>query len=103
VELSGLSRRELARRLGSDYPMRRILRRDKHLRIGQLLLFADAVEIRPGELFSLAFDDGTVGPSPLLRRLLERSRRLQAVLGRLDPEATGAADAEPPAKENGPR
>ena len=104
IDLSGLSRRELARRLGSDYLVRRILERDKEIRIRQLLQFADAVGIKPLELLHLAFDDGTAEPSPLLRRLQERSRRLAAVLGRLetDPAAPAAAEPHPPGKENGP-
>jgi transcriptional regulator with XRE-family HTH domain len=104
LDLSGLSRRELARRLGSDYPVRRILKRDKEIRVRQLLRFADAIEIKPGELFRLAFDDGSARPSPLLLRLEERSRRLATLLDRpdADPAAPPGAEPQPPGKENGP-
>ena len=109
LEFSGLTRSQVAARLGSDYPVRRILGRHKDLRVGQLLAFADAVGIKPIELLRLAFDGGDAAPSPLLQRLEEQSNRLTAVLARLQPlpssspaASSSVTPAPPPGHRDGP-
>jgi hypothetical protein len=93
IEVSGLSRIELARRLGSDYPVRRILGRHKEIRLRQLLRFADAVEMKPLEIFKLALAADGEEPSPLLHKLGEDKRLLNAVLARLEPQEPGSKPA----------
>jgi transcriptional regulator with XRE-family HTH domain len=94
LEVAGLTRRELARRLGSDYLLRRISEGEREFTVRQLLELADAVQLKPIELFRMAFDDDDANPSPLLQRLQEQSRRLTAVLGRVktapEPDAATA-------------
>ena len=92
LEVAGLTRRELARRLGSDYLLRRISEGEREFTVRQLLELADAVQLKPIELFRMAFDDDDANPSPLLQRLQEQSRRLTAVLGRVKmaPESDAA-------------
>jgi hypothetical protein len=85
LEFSGLNRSQLAARLGSDYPVRRILAGHKDVRVGQLLAFADAVGLKPIELLRLAFDGGDARPSPLLQRLEVQRHRLTEVLASLRP------------------
>jgi len=104
VRLSGLSRIELARRLGSDYPFQRVTERYKEIRLRQLFQFADALEVKPLEIFRLAFA-GDDQPSPLLRRLREHSNKLDGVLSVLGtsttdppPDRSGAQQPRSPAK-----
>jgi hypothetical protein len=96
IDLSGLSRREIASRLGGDYGVRRILDGSPELRVRQLLSFADAVEMKPIEILRIALgDDGR--PSPMALRLQEKSSLLFGLAQRLRVTVTPAAPAAPPA------
>jgi hypothetical protein len=93
MDLSGLSRREIASRLGGDYGVRRILDGSPELRVRQLLSFADAVEMKPIEILRIALgDDGR--PSPMAVRLQEKSALLFGLAQRLQ---VSSAPAAPPA------
>jgi hypothetical protein len=100
MDLSGLSRREIAQRLGGDYGVRRILDGSPELRVRQLLSFADAVEMKPIEILRIALaDDGT--PSPMALRLQETSSLLMGVAQRLQVTLPPAVPAVPPAAAAG--
>jgi hypothetical protein len=100
MELSGLSRREIARRLGGDYGVRRILDGSPELRVRQLLSFADAVGMKPIEILRIALaDDGT--PSPMALRLQETSSLLAGLAQRLQVTVAPAVPAVPPAAAAG--
>jgi hypothetical protein len=89
MDLSGLSRREMARRLGGDYGVRRILDGSPELRVRQLLSFADAVEMKPVEILRVALgDDGR--PSPMALRLQEKTRQLLGLYNRLQQPVANA-------------
>jgi hypothetical protein len=94
MDLSGLSRREIASRLGGDYGVRRILDGSPELRVRQLLSFADAVEMKPIEILRIALgDDGK--PSPMALRLQEKSSLLFGLAQRLQVTVTPPASAAP--------
>jgi hypothetical protein len=96
MDVSGLSRREIASRLGGDYGVRRILDGSPELRVRQLLSFADAVEMKPIEILRIALgDDGR--PSPMALRLQEQSSLLFGLAQRLQVTVAPAAPVPPPA------
>jgi hypothetical protein len=96
MDLSGLSRREIAQWLGGDYGVRRILDASPELRVRQLLSFAGAVEMKPIEILRIALgDDGT--PSPMALRLQETSSLLMGVAQRLQATVAPGVPAVPPA------
>jgi hypothetical protein len=95
MDLSGLSRREIAARLGGDYGVRRILDGSPELRVRQLLSFADAVEMKPIEILRIALgDDGT--PSPMALRLHQKTSQLVDLAQRLQVTVAPAAPAAAP-------
>jgi hypothetical protein len=100
MRFSGLSRIELARRLGSDYPFRRVTEGDKEIRVRQLFRFADALEVKPLEVFRLALSDDDP-PSPLLLRLIQEKERLKSLLDALDnqPPQQLAGDTQAPSAQ----
>jgi hypothetical protein len=94
MDVSGLSRREIATRLGGDYGVRRILDGSPELRVRQLLSFADAVEMKPIEILRIALgDDGK--PSPMALRLQEQSSLLFGIAQRLQVTVTPPPPAAP--------